>query len=222
MGQTWRDLLFMHWPVPAGEIDRLLPDPLRPQLYDGRAWLGLTPFSVSGLRLRGTPPVPWVSRFPELNVRTYVEVGGKPGIYFFSLDTPRRAAVHAARRAYRLPYFRARMRAGRTGASTQFTSVRVDRSGPGASFRASYRSSGASTNDPLARWLTERYCLYVVDGSRSVLRGEIHHAPWPLEEAVGEPVAQGMAAPLGLRLDGSPLLHYSARQDVLLWALARA
>jgi uncharacterized protein len=222
MGQTWHDLLFAHWAVPEERVARALPPPLTPQLYDGSAWIGITPFVVSGLRLRGTPPLPWLSRFPELNVRTYVEVDGKPGIYFFSLDTPRRAAVLAARRWYRVPYFHARMQSSRSATEVRFESDRFDQSGPSAGFRAAYRPTGARTEDPLARWLAERYCLYVVDERGAVLRGEIHHPPWPLELADGELAAQGMATPLAVGLEGPPHLTYSQRQDVVLWPLAPA
>lgn len=221
MGQTWLDLLFAHWAFKPVEIDRLLPSPLRAQVYEGQAWLGVTPFVVSGARLRGLPPLPWLSRFPELNVRTYVEIDGKPGIYFFSLDAARRAAVVAARRTFRLPYFHARMSTERQGTQIRYRSVRRDLTGPAASFRGDYAPSGSRTEEPLARWLTERYCLYVVGDRGRVLRGEIHHPPWPLQPASGNLDAAAMVAPLGLRLEGEPLLHYSARQDVVLWPLAR-
>jgi len=220
MGQTWHQLLFAHWPVEPSKIDRLLPRPLAAQRRDGTAWLGITPFVVAGLRLRGTPPLPWLSWFPELNVRTYVEVDGKPGIYFFSLDAARRAAVTAARRSHRLPYFQARMSVGQSGQEVRYASERIDRSGPPARFRARYRPAGARTDDPIGRWLTERYCLYVVDDRGRVLRGEIHHSPWPLQPAQAELGLNAMAEPLGIALDGEPLLHYSARQDTLIWALA--
>jgi uncharacterized protein len=177
MGQTWRDLLFAHWRVPHEQIDRLLPRPLRAEVRDGSAWLGVTPFAVSGLRLRGVAPLPWLSRFLELNVRTYVEVDGKPGIYFFSLDAAREAAVVAARRGYRLPYFHARMRATRAGPLVRYESDRRAKSGPAARFRGEYAPAGPVTDDPLARWLAERYCLYVVDEHGAVLRGDIHHPP---------------------------------------------
>jgi uncharacterized protein len=220
MGQTWHDLLFAHWPVAPESIDRLLPPPLRAQTRDGSGWLGLTPFVVSGLRLRGTPPLPWLSRFAELNVRTYVEVDGKPGIYFFSLDAARRAAVFAARRSYRLPYFHARMRVRRTGTTVAYASSRQDSSGPAAGFEGEYAPAGPRTDDALGRWLAERYCLYVVDERGTVLRGDIHHPPWPLQPAAGRLDAQRMATPLGIHLEGEPVLHYSARQDVLLWSLS--
>jgi uncharacterized protein YqjF (DUF2071 family) len=189
---------------------------------DGAAWLGVTPFVVSGLRLRGTPPLPWLSRFPELNVRTYVELDGKPGIYFFSLDADRRAAVIAARRSYRLPYFHARMRAEKVGARIDYTSERTDSSGPAARFRGSYAATGPRTDDELARWLAERYCAYTVDEDGRPLRIEIHHPPWPLQPAEGELDAQGMADPIGIELQGEPVLHFSARQDTLIWPLGPA
>jgi uncharacterized protein YqjF (DUF2071 family) len=221
-GQTWCDLLFAHWRVPAEQLRRVMPPPLTLHLYeDGSAWLGITPFVLKGLRLRGTPPLPWVSRFPELNVRTYVELGGKPGIYFFSLDAARRAAVIAARRLYRLPYFHAGMRADKVGARMHYSSNRIDPSGPPARFRGSYAPSGARTDDHLARWLAERYCAYTLDERRRPFRVDIHHPPWPLQPAEGELDAQGMADQIGIELEGDPLLHFSARQDTLIWPLRR-
>ena len=222
-GQTWCDLLFAHWRVPAEQLRRVIPPALPLHLYhDGSAWLGITPFVVKGLRPRGTPPLPWVSQFPELNVRTYVELDGKPGIYFLSLDAGRRAAVIAARRLYRLPYFHARMRADRMGARIDYQSKRIDSSGPPAAFRGKYEPSGEITHDHLARWLAERYCAYVTDESGRPLRIEIHHPPWPLRPAEGELEAQGMADQIGIELAGEPLLHFSARQDTLIWPLRPA
>jgi uncharacterized protein YqjF (DUF2071 family) len=222
-GQTWCDLLFAHWRVPEEQLRRVVPPSLPLHLYDdGSAWLGITPFVVKGLRLRGTPPLPWVSEFPELNVRTYVEVGGKPGIYFLSLDAARRAAVIAARRTYRLPYFHARMGADKVGARIDYESERIDSSGPPARFRGWYAPAGARTDDPLARWLAERYCAYTTDEQGRALRIEIHHPPWPLQPADGRLDAQGMADQAGIELEGEPLLHFSARQDTLIWSLRPA
>ncbi|MEA2362633.1 MAG: uncharacterized protein QOD71_1778 [Thermoleophilaceae bacterium] len=225
MGQTWYELLFAHWAVAPEVLGPLVPHPLELDLRDGRAWLGITPFRVAGLRSRGTPPLPWMSRFPELNVRTYVDYGGRPGIYFFSLDAARLAAVVAARRGYRLPYFHARMAARRQRATVRYESRRIDPSGPAAEFRARYGPLGARLpvdDGSLERWLAERYCLYVVDDRGRALRGEIHHSPWPLQPAGATIEVNSMAAPLGLELDSEPLLHYSARQDVLIWSLEPA
>jgi uncharacterized protein YqjF (DUF2071 family) len=222
-GQTWCDLLFAHWRVPAEKLRRVMPPTLPLHLYDdGSAWLGITPFVVKGLRPRGTPPLPWISHFAELNVRTYVELDGKPGIYFFSLDAARRAAVIAARRVYRLPYFHARMRADKVGARMDYESKRIDSSGAPAAFRAQYSPAGEVTDDHLARWLAERYCAYTVDENGRPLRIDIHHPPWPLQPAEGELEAQGMADQIGIELEGDPLLHFSARQDTLIWPLRPA
>jgi uncharacterized protein YqjF (DUF2071 family) len=222
-GQTWCDLLFAHWRVPPEQLRRVMPPALPLHLYDdGSAWLSVTPFSVTGLRLRGTPPLPWVSHFPELNVRTYVELDGKPGIYFFSLDAGRRAAVMAARRTYRLPYFHARMSVNKVGARVHYKSERIDSSGPAARFRASFRPVGGRSDDRLARWLAERYCAYTLDERQRPLRIDIHHPPWPLQPAEAELDAQGMADQIGVRLEGDPLLHFSARQDTLIWPLRPA
>src|SRR4051812_18250469 len=93
MAQSWRDVLFAHWPVPVEEVRRVVPPPLPVDTYEGQAWLGIASFEVRGLRARGTPAVPGLSSFPELNVRTYTTVNGKPGVYFFSLDAANALAV---------------------------------------------------------------------------------------------------------------------------------
>jgi uncharacterized protein len=225
MGQTWYDLLFAHWAVAPEVLQPLVPPPLQLDVQDGRAWVGLTPFRIGGLRSRGAPPLPWLSRFPELNVRTYVDFGGRPGIYFFSLDAARAAAVVAARRGYRLPYFHAKMTIAHQSSTVSYESTRIDSTGPPAEFRAHYRPSGpplAIDDGSIERWLSERYCLYIVDERGQAMRGEIHHSPWPLQPAEATFEANTMAAPLAVELDSEPLLHYSARQDVLIWALAPA
>jgi uncharacterized protein len=225
MGQTWYDLLFAHWALAPEIVRPLVPRPLQLDERDGRAWLGVTPFVVGGLRSRGMPPLPWLSRFPELNVRTYVTYGGRPGIYFFSLDAARLAAVIAARRGYRLPYFHAEMSARRRGSSVHYESERIESSGPPARLRAHYGPSGpllAIDDGSLERWLSERYCLYVVDERGRALRGEIHHSPWPLQPARATVEVNTMGSPLGIELRPDPLVHYSSRQDVLIWSLEPA
>jgi uncharacterized protein YqjF (DUF2071 family) len=225
MGQTWYHLLFAHWALSPQVLGPLIPPPLELHERDGNGWLGVTPFLLAGLRPRGAPPLPWLSRFPELNVRTYVTYGGRPGIYFFSLDAARLAAVLAARRAYRLPYFQADMTARQEGTTVDYASSRIDSSGPPAELRARYRPSGprlAIEGGSLERWLSERYCLYVVDERGRALRADIHHSPWPLQPAHATIELNSMAAPLGAELQTEPLLHYSARQDVLIWALEPA
>ena len=219
MKQIWHDLLFAHWPVPAATIRPLVPPELELHTYGDQCWLAVTPFHMSGIRARGMPPIPGLSRFPELNVRTYVNFGDKPGVYFFSLDAANRPAVWAARRFYRLPYFQAEMN---VEASKQQIFYRSQRRVGSAEFRGRYRPvSEIQLRQPgnLAHWLTERYCLYTVCRGR-VYRGEIHHIRWPLQDAEAEIETNTMAAAANITLpETPPLLHFSRYLEVLIWPL---
>jgi uncharacterized protein YqjF (DUF2071 family) len=226
--QTWRRLLFAHWPLPPAALRPLVPATLPLDTFDGRAWLGIVPFSLTGLRVRGLPPLPGLSAFPELNVRTYVTLDGKPGVYFFSLDAGNPLAVAGAR-LLRLPYCFAAMavRPARDPAGAgwvHYASRRLIPGPPGspdAVLRARYRPVGPATPaapDTLDAWLTERYCLYTVDRRGRAARLEIHHPPWPLQPAEADLAVNTLTAPLGLALpDRAPLLHYAQRQDVIGW-----
>jgi uncharacterized protein YqjF (DUF2071 family) len=218
MGQTWEDLLFAHYRVPVAQLCEHVPNGLEVQEHSGSGWLGVTPFAVTGLRARGLPPLPFVSSFLELNVRTYVTRDGKPGIWFFSLDASSEAAVLAARALYRLPYFRARIRMERR-AKLMFTCERDAQT----EFSGTYEPVGPVSpagSESLEHFLTERYCLYAAHGGQ-LARAEIHHRPWPLQAAEAE-FAKNTMAPAGISLDEAPVLHYSARQDVVIWALESA
>jgi uncharacterized protein YqjF (DUF2071 family) len=203
MGQTWRDLLFAHWRVDEDELRPHVPQSLELETFDGSAWIGVTPFRLSALRLRGLPPLPGVSTFVELNCRTYVRTGDRPGIWFFSLDASSRFFVEAAKHLYKLPY--------------RYRRLELDRGRFHAEhFTAEYAPEGAvfqAKPGTLEHFLTERYCLYADDGRA---RGQIHHRPWPLQEAVAEVFVDGIA-PVPLR--GAPLCHYAGRQDVVVWPL---
>ena len=225
MGQTWHDLLFAHWRVDPDALRAVLPPQVPLDVRDGAAWVGVTPFVVSGLRARGTPPLPRLSRFCELNVRTYATVGGRPGIWFLSLDAASSLAVRGARRGYRLPYFRARMSAVRDGGAVSYRSERVSPDGEPARFAARYAPSGPpapAAPGSLEHFLTERYCLYALDDHGRILRADIHHPPWPLQPARAEIEVNTMAAPYGLDLAVEPLTHLDRRQDVVIWRQAPA
>lgn len=135
MFQCWRDLLFAHWPVPAESLRRLVPAGLTLQEFEGRAWVGVTPFLLTGLRPRALPAIPGLSRFPEINVRTYVTAQDRPGVFFFSLDAGSTLAVIAARALYSLPYFRARfaVAADRGASSTAAAGPLAGRRAPSSS-----------------------------------------------------------------------------------------
>ncbi len=221
MAQTWHDLLFAHWPVEAELLRRIVPPELPLDTFDGQCWVGVVPFHMSGIRARGLPPLPGMSKFPELNVRTYVTRDGKPGVYFFSLDAASLPAVWTARKFFRLPYFHARMSAEVDGDFIRYDSCRHQTK---AEFRGRYRPADdvqRSEKGSLAHWLTERYCLYTVhDGG--VFLGEIHHQPWPLQKAEAEIEGESVAAAAGISLPSSaPLLHFARKLEVLIWSLRR-
>ena len=219
MGQTWDDLLFVHYRVPVDSLRKLVPDGLEVEAHSGSGWLGVTPFAITGLRARGTLPLPRVLDFLELNVRTYVTRGGKPGIWFFSLDASSRLAVEAARRLYRLPYFHASISMRRRAETIVFDSARDE----GKAFSAGYRPAGAARPPEagsLEHFLTERYCLYA-EHEGTLFRADIHHRPWQLQPAAAE-IGLNTMIPGGLEPAAEPLLHYSARQDAVLWPLESA
>jgi uncharacterized protein YqjF (DUF2071 family) len=223
MGQVWLDLLFAHWRVEPEALERVVPPQLPLDRFDGSAWIGVSPFVVRGLRLRRFPPPPLLSAFPEINVRTYVTVQGKPGIYFLSLDADSRSAVFTARRTYRLPYFRSKIAVDRSGDEVSYRAERISDDGPPAAFDAVYEPAGRpepASPGSLEHFLAERYCLYTLDDQRRIQRADIHHSPWPLRRAEAEIRRNTMAEPYGIALEGEPLLHFSARQDVALWTIA--
>jgi uncharacterized protein YqjF (DUF2071 family) len=217
MGQTWDDLLFAHWRVPLEELRAHVPAELEVDTHDGDAWLGITPFRISALRARGLLPLPGASSFLELNVRTYVTAGDRPGIWFFSLDASSRLAVEAARRVYKLPYFHARIAATRRGEWLDYECARIAEAG--RVFSGRYRPSGPvfhAEPGSLEWFLAERYCLYTTDGRDRLHRAEIHHDRWDLQPAEAE-IELASISPLGL--DGDALCHFSRRQDVVIWPL---
>ena len=215
MFQSWQQLLFAHWPVPAAVLRPLVPPALTLEEFDGSAWLAVTPFLLKGLRVRKLPPFP---DFPEMNLRTYVRFGDVPGIHFFSLDASSRLAVAGARTFYRLPYKNAEMRADVHGTQVQYSSRRPDGT---AHFEARYRPAGSAFQPvpgTLEHFLTERYALYVVLRSGTVVRGDIHHPPWELRSAEAEISVNTVPEAERIPIPGvPPLLHFSARQDTLIW-----
>lgn len=222
MAQAWHELLFAHWPIPAEMLRPRLPRGLSLDTYDGQAWLGVVPFRMSDVHPRGVPSIPWLSAFAELNVRTYVVAEDRPGVYFFSLDAANPVAVAIARSFFYLPYLNASMRCVLTGDTVAYTSRRTDRRAAPAELIGMYRPVGPvffPHSGTLEHWLTERYCLYT-EHRGTLYRGEIHHAPWPLQPAEAEFTRNTMARSHGIDLPRTaPLLHYSHLQEVVVWPL---
>jgi uncharacterized protein YqjF (DUF2071 family) len=215
--QTWEDLLFLHWPVPVRLVRRYVPSALEVQEFGGSSWLGVVPFRMSGVMKRPLPDLPWISAFPELNVRVYVEHRGRPGVWFLSLDAANALAVWAARRFFHLPYYRAEMAVRQNGRGIDYRSAR-----PGAQFVASYRPTSEvyhARPDTLEHWLTERYCLYAQSPNGSLFCNEVHHHPWPLQRAEAVIDVNTMSAFHGIAVKEPPaLLHFARRLEVVVWS----
>ena len=221
MTQTWEHVLFAHWDVPAPDLRALLPPGIALDTWHGRALLGVLPFTMRGIRLRGTPAVPGLSAFHELNVRTYVTVGEHPGVFFFSLDATSALAVAVARRWFALPYHRAQIEmAVDDGNHVRYRSQRTHPGSPPAELDAAYGPVGATRTaerGSLEAFVAERYALFTTRGDGTVVRGDIHHAPWPLQPASARLTTNTMATPLGLELLGEPRLHYASSITAWIW-----
>jgi uncharacterized protein len=214
--QSWRDLLFAHFTVPRQQLAHLVPSTLTLDEYGGECWIGVVPFRMSGVMRRHLPDLPWLSAFPELNVRTYVRFRERRGVWFLSLDATNPLAVWAARRFFHLPYHRARMRLRRQGQAVEYASAR-----PGARFRARYApTSKAYSAIPgsLEYWLTERYCLFAQAPDGTILINEVHHLPWPLQQAEAKVTENTMLESHGISVGKAPpVLHFARRLDVVVW-----
>jgi uncharacterized protein YqjF (DUF2071 family) len=224
MTQTWHDLLFAHWPIDEETLRPHVPNGFAIDTFEGRAWIGVVPFRMTNVAPRGVPALPWISAFPELNVRTYVRVNGRPGIYFFSLDAANPVAVGVARTLVHLPYFTADMQIEpEDDGWIRYRSRRKSTNAGYAEFAARYRPVGPASppvHGTLEYFLTERYCLFTVDGSQRAHSLDIHHPPWPLQPAEAIIERNTMAEAAGIQLpEIAPLLHFSERQDMVAWGL---
>jgi uncharacterized protein YqjF (DUF2071 family) len=204
MRQRWSNLLFLHWPIEADLIRSRLPKGLHADLFDGKAWIGIVPFSMQRVHPVGLPPLPWISWFLELNVRTYVhDENGRPGVWFFSLDCNQPLAVEVARRFFHLPYNHARMSAEFQGGEFLYSS---QRKGSEATSRFRYRPpiQAEPARDRSLEWfLVERYLLFTTDRAGRIRCGRVHHKPYRIQHAdctewTAEPIREnGFAGPGG-------------------------
>lgn len=224
--QRWRHLLFLHWEVPVDALRPLVPAELSIDTFEGRAYVGLVPFTMRDVSLYGSPSVPGVSNFHELNVRTYVHHQGRdPGVWFFSLDAASTLPVLVARATFSLPYYRAAMRLDIEGAEVRYSSHRrFSRSSP-ARFECRYRIGeplGAARPDTFEHWLVERYILFARP-RRGLRLGQVHHRPYPVQRAEILDLRESMLTAAGLPApsDG-PHVLYSPGVDVDIFPLREA
>ncbi len=232
MRQRWAHLLFLHWPLPVESLRPLIPDTLDVDTFEGQAFVGLVPFTMTGVRPVWAPPVWGLSSFHEVNVRTYVHQQGRdPGVWFFSLDAANRIAVFLARRFWHLPYYFARMSLSISALESQPGSFEIDyrseRLGPverPATCHVTYRPIGSPAPakvGTLEHFLAERYFLYTRHGARLV-RGQVHHAPYPLQPAKVVHLEESLLAASGIARPAiPPLAHYASEVRVRIYPLTR-
>lgn len=221
----WSRLLFMHWPVPESALRPHIPEMLEIDTFDGSAWLGVVPFTMTGVRARCTPALPGPGAFHELNVRTYVRYQDKPGVWFFSLDAACRLAVEAARTTFHLAYFNATMDLQERDARIHYTSTRTDRRGKTANLECTYSSvAEPSRTRPgsLEAFLTDRYRLFASElppaTPKRLWIGEIDHDPWLIAPAHCDVRENTMASPIGIETPASEaLLHMAQPVTVRAW-----
>ena len=231
MHQNWHHLLFLHWEIPPQELQALVPPELTVDTFDGIAYVGLIPFTLSGVRPVGVPPLPWVSSFHEINVRTYVHRDGRdPGVWFFSLDASSAIAVAAARAAYKLPYFHAQMDCQQSHdvlPEIDFTSHRDDPLGAKPA-NAHIRYKGMegivtpAVPGSLEHFLVERYILYAADDQHQLYRARVHHQPYPVQRADLLDLEETLVWAAGVRRsEAHPLRHYAREVNVKIYPIEK-
>ena len=178
--QRWSDLAFLHWQVDPDVVAPLLPPGVAPDEHDGGTWVGLIPFLLDRATLFGSPPVPYLGSFVEVNVRLYgVDAQGRRGVVFRSLEASRLAAVLAARAVFGLPYQWARTSLRHEGDVIRY---RSQRHGGGPSCLVVCRPGARIDPDPLTDFLTARWGMFTSRGGRTrYLPNE--HEPWVLHRA---------------------------------------
>ncbi len=232
MRQRWSNLLFAHWAVDPAVLRPYLPDRLVVDTFGGQAWLGIVPFTMSGVRPLGLPAVPGLRQLHELNVRTYATLDGVPGVWFLSLDATLPLGVWAARTLFHLPYLHTNMTLTRTGDTLHAAAERVHAGVAPATFRATWEVGAAlpaARPGSLAYFLTERYVLYTAGaglradfGRERLWRGRLWHAPWTLHEARLLDWHSTLLESHGLPTPaGGPLLYAADALDVRVRDLRR-
>ena len=216
MRQSWNDVSFLHWRYDPAVVRPLVPRGLELDGFDGAAWIGLVPFHISGLTLPKAPSIPYLSYFPETNVRTYAtDHTGRSGVWFFSLDAARVLAVAGARAGYGLPYYWAKMAVECDGRTARYRSER--RYGPRAASDLEVKiGEPIVKQSALEVFLTMRLRLYALRLGR-LWKADVAHPPWPLQQAAAVRVEESLVRAAGLPAPaGAPLTHYAKRIDVLV------
>ncbi|WNS76922.1 DUF2071 domain-containing protein [Bacillus sp. DTU_2020_1000418_1_SI_GHA_SEK_038] len=226
MRQAWRNLLFIHWPISLEKVRQFVHPSLHIDTFDGDAWLGIIIFEMEGIYPRGFPSISIIPPFAEINVRTYVHYNGKPGIYFMSLDVGDLASLTIAKRWLHLPYKHSHISIQKIGKAFYYDSIRVKQTNPQIICKGSYspvKDIFFPIEGTLDHWLTERYCFFSSNKRDNLYCCEIHHDPWPLQQAEAIIKKNTLFTPFQIDIsDIQPIFHFSKGVDSLIWNIKKA
>lgn len=206
----WRQLLFANWAVDPAAVAARIPDGLDVDTFDGRAWLSVVPFTNEAIRPRGLPATVGMD-LPELNLRTYVTCEGRSGVYFFSLDAPRRLAVYAARRLHHLPYYHAHVEMESPGTEVQFTCRRCHPGARAAALQVTYEPAGDAfvpDEGTLAGFLVDRTRLFAEAPDGTIRHTAVHHPSWRLTPATADIDQNTVIRAAGFDQPTGPPIHF--------------
>ncbi|MEN9663508.1 MAG: hypothetical protein RL324_2457 [Verrucomicrobiota bacterium] len=223
--QRWNQLLFAHWKIDPAVLQATLPRGLYVDTFAGAAYLGIVPFAMERVRPAWLPPLPWVSWFLELNVRTYVhDATGRPGVWFYSLDCNQPLAVEIARRFFHLPYCHARMAASFNDGTIHYECQRRDETARPCRYVWTPGSQAVSVAPgSLEFFLVERYLLFAADPAGRLYSGRVHHAAYRINSPSVSAFSTEPARLAGFHLEGEPASVLAALPvDVAIFPLVPA
>ncbi len=219
MKQTWSDILFAHYPVPRKILEKLIPTELTLDTFYQTGWVSIVPYFTSSVHLRGLPPIPGTAAYPGFNIRTYVTMNGKPGVYFFRLTAANFLAAYTAKTFFRLPYSYMNMQFKKAKDLIVFESEKKS----GLQLLCNYKSiseAHQTQQGSLEEWLVERYCLYTVNKKGVPLQADILHDPWHLERAEAEFHQNTLLTSLNIVPENEkPILHFAKQRVVRFWPI---
>jgi len=223
MYQRWHHLLFLHWPIDEALLRRHLHEDVEVDLFDDKAYLGLVLFTMSGIRPRFAPSLPYISSFHEFNVRTYVRHGRRAGVWFFSLDAANRLSATLARSLFKLPYHHAKMDMKQSGDTVRYSGERLTGNTPAVLDARAKIGNDVWFTQPgtLDHFLIERYRLFT-RRNEELLTLQVRHSPYPLRRVNSVTLDQNLTTALGFDVTGDPILHYADGVSTEIMALERA
>lgn len=211
MLQTWSDLVFIHQEVDPGSLRKLIPEPLKLDTFDGKAYVAFVPFIMKDIRPLALPSIPYFSSMHEFNLRTYVRYKDQIAVYFFSLDATKSVHIEFARNFFKLNYLKADIHYDR---NSYINCKRNDNRDYTVEFEAKFEIQNQSKENPLLTWLTERYS-YLEAKNGNVYQGKLQHAPWQFQELKLQEIKENYLENYGIKaINDDYLCHFAKETKV--------